>query len=181
MDYVFHGSGVQHLQTIEPQYSLLLKEHVIYASADLYIASLFLDKTGGDYFCSIWIDAGSRSPYLIERIENGIQLRYQQKKGSIYVLNKQEFKNREDIWKGEMISDHPVVPVKEIMIDDIAAYIYTLSELNKINIIPFSERHKYVQEDDTDLKELFRQEMKAAPTDHQLMQLVSKYHPGFTT
>ncbi|RBL89641.1 hypothetical protein [Chitinophaga flava] len=177
MDYLFHGSNIQHLETLVPQYSGLLHKNVLYATTDFYIASLFLNKTGGDYFCSLLLRGAGGPPFIIERVRNGIQYRFQGKKGSIYLLKKNGFHAVEGGWRGEVMSEYAVQPIEEIRVDDVPKYIEDLVELGKIIFVPFDKRHEYISDDDNDLRQLFKKELASQSQNQKLLDLVRSHHP----
>lgn len=177
MDYVFHASKVQGIRQLTPRYSLLLDRHIIYASLNFYIASLFLDKHGGDYICSIQVHHSSPYPFLIERVKSGIEKRFLAQSGAIYVLEKAGFEAADHLWKGEVISTQPVLPFEEIRIDNILDYIRSLIDMKKINFVPFDNRHPYIDPNDADLVQLFKNEITKRPDDPSLLSLIRHHHP----
>lgn len=178
MDYVFHGSNMQGLNIINPSYSGLLHKKLVYASLSFYIASLFLDKVGGDYFCSIIVSKAHHQPVIVERVRDGLKHRFQSQFGSVYRLNKKDFESRETIWRGEVVSQLPVLPVEEIKITNIIQYIYALIDLGKIEYVQFEDRHKWVNLDDNDLEQLFKLEIKTERYNKELLNFIKTHHPS---
>jgi len=172
---VFHGSPNQGLDMIKRRSSTLFSQEMVFASRDFFIASLFLQKTGGDFVCSIVKKASEI--FLIERIKDGLYHRYNSFPASIYVLPEGSFYSKPNLWQEELVSDSDVRPLTEIKISNTIDYILQLSVLNHITFIKYQERGGYVEHEDADLVRLcnlYGQSEVIAP---EMLQFMQTYQP----
>lgn len=172
---VFHASPNQGLKMIHRRSSALFPQELIFASRDLYIASLFLQKTGGDFVCSIMKRANQI--FLIERIKDGLYHRYTPQPGSIYVLPDRTFQSRTNLWQEELVSETDVITLAEIEISNTLEYILRLSNLSHINIIKYEDRKGHVEHNDADLVRLCNLYGESAERKPEMLQFMRTYHP----
>lgn len=87
-EYVYHASKGRGLKVLEPKLSTH-KVLWVYATKDIVTAALFLGHNF-DFICQV--GALGERPFIWERFEGAFDLAYKDKKGSIYYLKPDTFK-----------------------------------------------------------------------------------------
>lgn len=131
--YVYHSSKVRGLKVLEPRPSTH-KIPWVYATKDIASAAMFL----GDNFDFICQTGFSKNkPYIWERFKGAFDLGYKNKKGSIYYLKPDSFKENMTSFSGEIVSEVPVKVEKEEKIDDVKEYLLNLEKQGKLLIFMY--------------------------------------------
>ncbi|HED37914.1 MAG TPA: hypothetical protein ENI76_06690 [Ignavibacteria bacterium] len=149
IDVLYHGSLIQNLQVLT-HYESGHKESFVYAVSEKVFAAFFIHRPGG----SLVISCGRLEdgiPYLCERKGGILNRNYENKKGSIYVVEKKYFIHKEDLWGEEFVSVKDIKPLKEIKILDIKEYLLKSESEGKIKIILFKDRIKHFPNIDDEL------------------------------
>lgn len=132
--YYFHGSN-QKLEKLIPMPSKVVdNESVVFATSQLWLALVFIPKhTDAD------IDLGyyDSHPYIMEQYPDAFSL-LKNKKGFIYLLNKNNFKSddRLGMQQHEFISKKEENIIKVIKIDD----VFKALQNTNVNIITFDQK-----------------------------------------
>lgn len=177
---VFHGSNIQDLEVIKPQPYFNAKEPLIFASRNLHIATLYIDKKGGEFACTIVMDHHFKMPVIVERMRDGIRKRFGTNQGSVYGLRNDTFdfiNLAENLLDAEMISRNEQLPLIEMKFENSLQHILQLDNQKKIRIIPFKDRHEYLPKSDLDLKRLFAKFLNSADPDSETLAMIKAYHP----
>jgi len=131
--YVYHSSKVGGLKVLEPRPSTH-KIPWVYATKDIATTAMFL----GDNFDFICQTGFSKDkPYIWERIKGAFDLGYKNKKGSIYYLKPDSFKENMTSFTPEIVSEIPVEVEKEVIIDDVQNFLINLEKEGKLKIFMF--------------------------------------------
>lgn len=132
-DYVYHSSKFSGLQVLEPRPSTH-KIPWVYATKDIATAAMFLGDNS-DFICQTGFSNGK--PYIWERFKGAFDLGYKDKKGSIYYLKPDSFKENMTSFSPEIVSEVPVKVEKEILIDNVKEYLIDLEKQEKLIIFIF--------------------------------------------
>jgi len=168
MKEVYHSSKEQGMIKLIPQESTHGKKWV-YACKDMVMAAVFLNRYLGDFSCSVGRDKETGKPYICERFENAFDLRYNSKKGSIYVLPGDKFLENLTSWGEELISPEEIVPSNEIKVENVKEYLLDLEKNKKLIIKYFPEKIAGIPEDDSDL---IRKAIK-----WDALNIIKEFHP----
>jgi len=152
MKYVYHSSPKQHIKIFKPNKSTH-GESWVYATKDRIMSILFISGIGGDFTCQVGRDPETGKPYICERFKGAFDLRYKDRKGSIYTLPGENFLENMTGWNEEVVCPSPVVPVGEELVDDAKSYLLKLKEENLLIIKYYPERIDNIPKDDEDLVE----------------------------
>lgn len=128
--YVYHSSDISGLKILEPRISTHKKPWV-YATKNIASSAMFLGKNS-DLICQTGII--DSKPYIWERFTGALQVAYQGRKGSIYLLEPGTFKSGQTSWSEELVSDHPVTVKKEMIVDDVFEFLKQLKDKRELNI-----------------------------------------------
>ena len=134
-EYVYHASPVQGLEIIHPMISTHGRRW-IYAAKDSIMASVFLGRLGGDLTCKV---GRFDLPFICEMYPGAFDLRYANKKGSLYKLDPDFFVGRRTSWLEDFVSPKDVVPIEEKRVDMIKQYLMNLKDSGLIIIKFFPE------------------------------------------
>ena len=170
---VYHGSSKKDMKMIFPNKSTHGKSFV-YASPDFVVPALFLGRTGGDFSCCIGRN-DSFGLYLVERFKGAFDLRYRGKSGSIYTLPGKTFSDRAGLWRDEVVSEVPVVPIGELQIPNATDYIRHLTETGKVDFYEYPSRPYIIPDNDSDLVDRAVCWMKDNP---KIIEMVKQFHPN---
>lgn len=170
---VYHSSQIQGLSRLEPREST--HGCWLHATRDIALAAAFLGTVGGDFTCAVGRDSKSGKPYICERFEGALDLRYEGVSGSIYVLPGEMFIGGQTPWDEEVVSSVSVAPIRETRIDDAKAYLMVLAEEGALMIKAFSDRIDGIPEDDSDLVQ--RAVIWHERFGDRILDQVETYHP----
>ena len=131
--YVYHSSKVRGLKVLEPRPSTH-KMSWVYATKDIATTAIFLGDNS-DFICQTGFSNGK--PYIWERFKGAFDLGYKDKKGSIYYLKPDSFKENMTSFSPEIVSEVPVKVEKEILIDNVKEYLIDLEKQEKLIIFIF--------------------------------------------
>lgn len=131
--YVYHSSKVRGLKVLEPRPSTH-KIAWVYAAKDIPTAAMYLGDNF-DFICQTGF-LGNK-PYIWERFKGAFDLGYENKKGSIYYLKPDSFKENMTLFTPEIVSEVPVKVEKEEIIDDVKEYLLNLEKQGKLLIFMF--------------------------------------------
>jgi len=148
---VYHASATRGLTVIEPRPGT--HGTWVYASKDPVMASLFVSGLGGDFTCQIGRDPSSGLPYVCERFRGAFEHRYLGRQGSVYVLAGEGFLPKKTPWSEEVVSAGAAQVIREIVIEDAAAYLLDLANQKALVICRYPRRIDDIPEDDQDLVE----------------------------
>lgn len=169
--YVYHSSKTQGLKVLEPKVSTH-KVPWVYATKDIVAAALFLGHNF-DFICQV--GALGEQPIIWERFEGAFDLAYKDKKGSIYYLKPDTFKEGMTTFSLEVVSEVPVKVEKEIIIDNAKEYLLNLEKEGKLEIYMFPNIPKGRPSDKEDIV------VKAIKSTFDLgeivLEQVEEYHP----
>ncbi len=132
-EYVYHSSKVRGLKVLEPKPSTH-KTPWVYATKDIASAAMFLGDNF-DFICQTGFSKGK--PYIWERFKGAFDLGYKNKKGAIYYLKPDTFKEGMTSFTGEIVSEVPVKVEKEIFINDVQGFLLNLEKEGKLKIFIF--------------------------------------------
>ncbi len=132
-EYVYHSSEVMGLKVLEPRPSTH-KIPWVYATKDITTATMYLGDNF-DFICQTGFSKGK--PYIWERFKGAFDLAYKDKKGSIYYLKPDTFKERMTSFTPEIVSEVPVKVEKEIPINDVQEFLLNLEKEGKLRIFMF--------------------------------------------
>jgi hypothetical protein len=147
--YVYHGSKKANLKILKPKESGFGKKFV-YACDNLIFAAIFIHRPGGSFLAG-WGREKDKIPYFFERKKGIFNKWYNRRKGYLYVLNKKDFRKKDFLWDGEVISEKSVKVIKKIKIDNLKKYFENLEKEGKFRIIKFKDRLKYFPKDEEKL------------------------------
>lgn len=173
---IYHGSSKQGLKLIAPRLSSHGKKWV-YATSDIAIASVFIRKyLLGDIATMMGVTPHT---YVCERFEGALKLLYQGVKGSIYTLPGEFFRQKEETYELEVVSDQAVIPFNEVKIEDNLEFLRQLEQKSKLKIYRYPSRPTFVPEDDEDLvmKAVFWSKRPGGVA----LQAIEKFHPHLIT
>ena len=174
---VYHASRRQGLRVIKPRRSTHGKRWV-YATKDPVLAACFLGNLGGDFTCAVGRDPVSGKPFICERFQGAFELRYRGVLGSIYVLPGGTFREGETGWDEEVVSPEPVVPIREIRVDDAAKYLLALERQGKLLIVRYPKKIAGIPEDDEDLvRRAVVWYRRFRPFGFLVLRELRRYHP----
>ena len=131
--YVYHSSKVSGLKILEPRPSTH-KIPWVYATKDIATTAMYLGYNF-DFICQTGFSKGK--PYIWERFKGAFNLGYKDKKGSIYYLKPDTFKEGMTSYTPEIVSEVPVKVEKEIPINDVQEYLLNLEKEGKLKIFMF--------------------------------------------
>ncbi|HPQ78995.1 MAG TPA: hypothetical protein PLG47_00895 [Candidatus Dojkabacteria bacterium] len=131
--YVYHSSKVSGLKILEPRPSTH-KIPWVYATKDIATTAMYLGDNF-DFICQTGFSKGK--PYIGERFKGAFDLGYKDKKGSIYYLKPDTFKEGMTSYTPEIVSEVPVKVEKEIPINDVQEYLLNLEKEGKLKIFMF--------------------------------------------
>ena len=131
--YVYHSSKVSGLKILEPRPSTH-KIPWVYATKDIATTAMYLGDNF-DFICQTGFSKGK--PYIWERFKGALDLGYKDKKGSIYYLKPDTFKEGMTSYTPEIVSEVPVKVEKEIPINDVQEYLLNLEKEGKLKIFMF--------------------------------------------
>lgn len=170
---VYHASRRQGLREIRPRRST--HGRWVYATTDPVMAACFLGNLGGDFTCAVGRDPESGKPFICERFSGAFRLRYRGVRGSIYVLPGDTFLEGKTPWEEEVVSPVPVVPLREIRVDDAAEYLLELEREGKLLIVRYPRKIAGIPEDDEDLvRRAVVWYWRFGPS---VLEELGKYHP----
>lgn len=133
--YVYHSSKVSGLKILEPRPSTH-KIPWVYATKDIATTAMYLGDNF-DFICQTGFSKGK--PYIWERFKGAFDLGYKDKKGSIYYLKPDTFKEGMTSFTPEIVSEVPVKVEKEEHIDDVQEYLLNLEKEGKLKIFMFPD------------------------------------------
>jgi hypothetical protein len=168
---VYHASTTGGLSVIEPRESTH-KQKWIYATKDIVTSAMFLGENS-DFICQTGVEG--TKPYIFERFSGALEHAYSKKKGSVYVLNGENFKSGQTSWSAEIVSEKPEVIAKEIIVDDALEFLFRLEKDKKLEIYRYPNRPASALRGKDDIIE------KAAEWTidfgDSILDQVKKYHP----
>ena len=132
-EYVYHSSKVSGLKVLEPRPSTH-KIPWVYATKDIATTAMYLGDNF-DFICQTGFSKGK--PYIWERFKRAFDLGYKNKKGSIYYLKPDTFKEGMTSFTPEIVSEVPVKVEKEISINDVQEFLLNLETEGKLKIFMF--------------------------------------------
>ncbi len=150
----------------------------MYATADPVLAACFLGNRGGDFTCAVGRDPETGKPFICERFAGAFELRYRGVRGSIYVLPGEGFRAGETGWEEELVCPAPVVPLREIRVNDAAEYLRGLEREGKLLIVHYPRKIAGIPEDDEDLvRRAAIWYRRFRPFGFLVLRELGKYHP----
>jgi len=132
-EYVYHSSTISGLKVLEPKPSTH-KIPWVYATRDIASAGMFLGDNL-DFICQTGFSRGK--PYIWERFKGAFDLGYKNKKGSIYYLKPDTFKEGMTSFTQEVVSEVPVKVEKEIHIDNVQEFLLNLEKEGELSLFIF--------------------------------------------
>jgi len=175
---VYHSSQRQGLIQIEPRTSTHGVPWV-YACWDRIMSAVFLGTKGGDFTCAVGRDHNTGLPYICERFEGALNLRYKGVSGSIYTLPGATFEAGMTSFPEEVVSEAAAIPVHEEQVADAKQFLLGLGDANQILLVRYPDRVAGIPQDDQDLVE------KAALWIRQygdrFQDQVKRYHPSLVS
>ncbi len=132
-EYVYHSSEVPGLKVLEPRPSTH-KIPWVYATKDIATTAMYLGDNF-DFICQTGFSKGK--PYIWERFKGAFDLGYKNKKGSIYYLKPDTFKEGMTSFTPEVVSEVSVKVEKEIPINDVQEFLLNLEKEGKLRIFIF--------------------------------------------
>jgi hypothetical protein len=139
------------------------------------MSAAFLGTRGGDLTCSVGRDTETGKPYICERFEGAFALRYEGAKGSIYVLPGLKFVSGKTPWEEEVVCDEPVVPIREIQVENAQDYLLTLANEGRLIVKFYPERIDGIPEDDEDL--VYRAAIWHKRLGDKVIERIEQYQP----
>lgn len=171
---VFHGSPQGDLQVITPRVSTH-KEAWVYATPFLEMACTYLASWDDLDFAQVHHYGDF---HLVERFPNAFQEIFPKGKGSIYCLPVDSFESFNYM---EAISRTPVVPIKEIKIENSWEYIQSVARTKKLFLHVYPNRPTMIPQDDSDLIAKVSGWLKEKPLEWQSSSLYKRFvskHPN---
>jgi hypothetical protein len=172
---VYHSSKTLGLKQIIPHKSTHGKSWV-YATKDIVMSAVFLGDLGGDFTCAVGRDPETGKPFICERFKEAFNLRYDEVKGSIYVLPGERFIDAKTQWEEEVVSEETVVPLREIQVNNAKEYLLRLAEEQKLIIKYYPEKIAGIPRDDEDI--VYRAAIWSRQFGNKTLEQVKKYHPN---
>ena len=153
MTIYYHGSDQMDLNIIKPKISTHGKKYV-YATKYKNLALIFLSRWN-DFLLTLGtnIIKNNLKITLVERHKNIIKDVFQNKNGTIYTLESDNFKQIPDMWEFEYISEKEEIPIKMEIIENILDKINELKFVNEIEIYYYPNRPQNIPENDYDMVE----------------------------
>ena len=170
---VYHSSQTQGLTRLDPRAST--HGCWLHATRDLVLAAAFLGTVGGDLTCAVGRDPDCGRPYICERFDGAFDLRYGGVSDSIYVLPGETFVEGQTPWDEEVVSRAPVVPLREVRVDDAKGYLLGLAEDGQLILKTFPDRIDGIPDDDSDL--VHRAVVWYERFGDEILERVKTYHP----
>jgi hypothetical protein len=90
-----------------------------------------------DFICQTGFYKGK--PFIWERFKGAFDLGYKNKKGSIYYLKPDSFKENMTSFSLEIVSEIPVKVEKEVIVNDAKEYLLNLEKQGKLSIFMFPD------------------------------------------
>lgn len=149
MEYVYHGSNTPNLKIIKRNKSTHNK-YWIYATYSKAISTIFLSPNHSDLFYSLSGNGIDTPVCLVER-KPGMFKNIFNASGSIYYLDKANFKENMTGWSAELVSDKDEKVRKEEHIDNIYNKLVELSKDGELQLYLYPERPDWVPLDNSDL------------------------------
>lgn len=131
--YVYHSSQIRGLKILEPRPSTH-KTPWVYATRDIATAAMYLGDNF-DFICQTGFSKGK--PFIWERFKGAFDWGYKNKKGSIYYLKPDSFKENRTSFSLEIVSEIPVKVEKEMIVNDAKEYLLNLEKQGKLSIFMF--------------------------------------------
>ena len=148
MEYVYHGSPIRGLKTIEKRKSTHQKEWV-YATRNKAVAAIFMGH-GSDLNYYLAGNGVERPLILVER-KPGMFKEIFNTSGSLYYLDASHFIPNQTGWSAEVISDSNEEVVKEEYIDNVYDKLIEYSNNNELQLYLYPNRPENVPLDNSDL------------------------------
>ncbi len=138
-EYVYHSSKVSGLKVLEPKVSTHRKTWV-YATKDITTAAMYLGDNF-DFICQTGLMSflKGKKPYIWERFKGAFDLGYKDKRGSIYYLRPDSFKEGMTSYTAEVVSEESVKVEKELPINDVQEFLLDLEKEDKLKIFRFPD------------------------------------------
>lgn len=174
MEKVYHSTSIENIKEFVPKESTHGHKWV-YATKDMIMSSVFLSTLGGDFTCCVGRDPESGRVYICERFEGSFNYRYENKKGSIYILPGNTFLENKTHWDEEAVSPKPIIPLTEIKITDVKDYLLTLKSKGDLIIKMYPEKIDGIPEDDEDL--VHRGIVWTRKHGNVILNQIKKFHP----
>jgi len=175
MKFVYHSSEVQGIKVFIPTKSTHGVEWV-YATRERNISCLFISGLGGDFTCQVGRDRETGKPYVCERFHGAFDLRYENKKGSIYTLLGDYFKENMTGWDEEVVCDRTVYPCYEEKVSEARRFLLELYRNNKLIIKYFPEKINGIPPNNEDLVK--KAVIWTRIHGDRVLKKVDRYHPG---
>ena len=172
--HVYHSSQVQGLKVINPSQSTH-EGSWVYATWDIVMSAAFLGTRGGDLTCSVGRDTESGKPYICERFEGAFALRYEGIQGSVYVLPSDGFVSGKTPWEEEVVCSEPVVPLREIRVENAQGFLLGLVVEGKLIVKFYPDKIDGIPEDDEDL--VFRAVYWHKQQGDKVIERIKEYQP----
>ena len=169
--YVYHSSKVSGLKILKPRPSTH-KIPWVYATRDIATTAMYLGDNF-DFICQTGFSNGK--PYIWERFKGAFDLVYKNKKGSIYYLKPDTFKEYMTSFNSEIVSEVPVKVEKEIPINDVHKYLLNLEKEGKLEIFMFPNTPDGRASDKQDIVE--RGINWTIDFGESTLEQIVKYHP----
>lgn len=171
---VYHSSTIRDIKIFKPTISSHGKAYV-YACKDPVMSALFLSGIGGDFTCKVGRDPETNQVFLCERFQGAIELRYKNKKGSLYTLSNESFLENKTPWQEEVVSEKALVPLEEIYIDDAKTYLKSLEKKGLLKIYEYPNRPSSMHDGDEDL--IMRGVKWTRVHGQRILDQIKRYHP----
>lgn len=168
---VYHCSLKSGLKKLTPKPSTH-KTPWVYATKDIAISAMFLGDNG-DFICQTGIYNGI--PQIYERFKGAFDYAYNNKKGSIYVLDGKNFKEGMTTWSAEVVSEFEEQVLEEIAVENVEQFLLKLQKEGKLKIYFYPEVPPYAPKDKSDVIERAVKWTKDFG-EHTLGQ-IEKFHP----
>jgi len=169
--YVYHASKIGGLKILEPRPSTH-KIPWVYATKDIATTAMYLGENF-DFICQTGFS--KEKPYIWERFERAFDLGYKNKKGSIYYLKPDTFKEGVTSFTPEIVSEVPVKVEKEVPINDVQSFLINLAKEDKLKIFMFPDTPNGRSTNKEDIVE--RAINWTIDFGEKTLSSVEKYHP----
>jgi hypothetical protein len=170
-EYVYHASKGRGLKVLEPKVSNH-KVPWVYATKDIVLAASFLGDNHSFICERFYTDGGF---CLWERFDGAFDLGYKEKRGSIYCLKPDTFKEGMTSFPLEVVSELPVAVEEEIFVDNVQEYLLNLERKGELKIFRFPEIPVGKPENKEDIVEIAK-DWTVEFGEHVLEQ-IKEYHP----